>query len=160
MDPKSTKFIINLDTARKSLQTADHLTYVTFPLLKEQRLLLKVLEELQEAVVNIINAILQYEYSNRRIMIYNNARENFNTFKKIAMQYNISQEQLGKILEIMTLAEKHKKSPFEFVKSDRIVIMSDNMNPETLNLDKIKVYIIEIKDFLRKTSIKIKSTQF
>jgi len=61
------KFIESLNLATKSLQTADHLTYVTFPLLKEQRLLLKVLEELQEAVVNTINAILQYEYSNRRI---------------------------------------------------------------------------------------------
>jgi len=150
------KFIESLGTAQKALQTADHMTYITFPLVKEKRLLLKVLSELSISILSTINSILQFEYYHKRIQIYKDARDNFQTFKEISIRYGINPEQLRKLVEIMTLAEKHKRSPFEFVREDKIVIMSDGMQTETLNLDKIKSYLIETKDFLRKASIKIK----
>jgi len=155
MESNEEKFILSLNNARKSLQTTDHLVYVTFPLLKEQRLLLKSLEELQNAIINIINAILQYESYYRKIPISLDFKENLNIFKKIAPSYNINLSQIEKITEILEIAEEHKKSPFEFVKNDKIVIMGDNFKTEVLSLDKIKNYIIEVKDFLRKAAMKI-----
>lgn len=151
------KFAESLEIAQKYLQTADHMTYITFPLVKEKRLLLKVLSELSLAILNTINSVLQYEYYQKRIQIYKDARDNFQTFKEISARYNISPEQLKKIIEIINLAEKHKKSPFEFVRNDKIVIMSEGMHAETLNLEKIKAYLLEVKDFMRKASLKIKS---
>jgi len=150
------KFILSLEKARQELQTADHLTYMTFPLIKENRLLLKALEKIYNTILNTINAILQYEYTYKRIELYNNARDNFNTFKSLAQKYNISQEQLNKIMEILNLGEKHKKSPFEFAKNDKIVIMSEGMRTDTITLDKIKSYLLETKDILRKASLIIK----
>jgi len=151
------RFFLSLEKAKKSLQIADHLTYMTFPIVKENKLLLKVIEELYLAIINAINAILQYEYTYKRIQIYKDAKENFRTFQRVALRYSINQEQLSKITEILTLAEKHKKSPFEFSKNDKIVIMSDNSRIDTLNIDKIKAFILETKDFLRKCSFTIKS---
>jgi len=150
------KFNESLNKALRALQTADHMTYITFPLIKEKRLLLKILSELNTAVLNAMNAILQYEYYYKRIEVYADARDNFNTFKEIASEYQISPEQLKSIIEILNLAEKHKKSPFEFVKEDKIVIMSNGMKTDTLNLEKIKQFLIEVKDVLRKASLKIK----
>jgi len=150
------KFLLSLEKAKKSLETADHLTYMTYPLIKENRLLLKILEELYNSIINAINAILQYEYLYKRIQIYQDSKENFNTFKRISARYNVSQEQLSKLIEIMTLTEKHKKSPFEFIKNGKLVIMSDNLNIDTLTIEKIKVFIIETKDFLRKSSLAIR----
>jgi hypothetical protein len=151
------KFIDSLNIATKLLQTADHLTYITFPLVKEKRLLLKILAELSNSLLNAINAILQYEYYWKRIQIYKDARENFRTFKNIAKRYDISPEQLLKINEIINLAEKHKKSPFEFVRNDKIVIMSDTNQADYLTLEKIKSFLIEAKDILRKINLKIKT---
>jgi len=151
------RFFLSLEKAKKSLQIADHLTYMTFPIVKENKLLLKGIEELYLAIINAINAILQYEYTYKRIQIYKDAKENFRTFQRVALRYSINQEQLSKITEILTLAEKHKKSPFEFSKNDKIVIMSDNSRIDTLNIDKIKAFILETKDFLRKCSFTIKS---
>lgn len=159
MQPPQEKYVLSLESARKSLQTADHLTYISFPFLKENRLLLKILEEISLSLLNIINSILQYEYLYKRIQVYNNARDNFETFKKIAARYSINNEQLAEIIEILNITEKHKKSPFEFVKNDKIVILSSDMKTDTLTIEKIKLYLLEVKDILRKVSIVIKKTE-
>ena len=150
------KFILSLEKAKQQLQTADHLTYITFPIVKENKLLLKILEQIYNSIISAINAILQYEYAYKRIQLYKDAKENFATFKKISPKYKISEEQIKTIIEILTLAEKHKKSPFEFVKKDKIVIMSEGMKTDTLSVDKIKVYITETKDILKKASFVIR----
>jgi hypothetical protein len=149
------KFTENLSVAAKSIQIADHMTYITFPLIKEKRLLLRVLSDLNLAVISIINAVLQYEHHHKRIQIYTNARDNFRTFKEIATSYEISPEQLGRLIELVSLNERHKKSPFEFVKNDKIVIMSDGTHSETLTLEKIKGFLIDSKDLLRKANKKM-----
>jgi len=149
------KYILSLEKAKKSLRTADHLTYMTYPLVRENKLLLKILDEIYLAVFNTINSILQYEYLYKRIQIYSDPKENFRTFQKLAEKYNLSQEQLKKLTEILTLFENHKKSPFEFSKKEKIIIMSDNLHTETLNLEKIKSFLLETKDFIRKTSLNI-----
>lgn len=159
MLPEPEKYLISLEKAKKLLMTADHLTYVTFPLLKESKLLLKILEEINLALLNTINAILQYEYSIKQIQLYSNSLANFNTFKNLTIKYHISIEQLAKVKEILELSQKHKKSPFEFVKNNKIVIMSDGNLADTLTLDKIKVYILEVKDIIRKASLTIKSQE-
>jgi len=150
------RYYQSLEQAQKAFQIADHMTYITFPLVKEKRLLLKVLSELSSSILNTINAVLQYEYAWKRIQLYSDARANFETFRKVILGYNISPEQLAKLTEILNLAEKHKKSPFEFVKNDKIVIMSDSMQTETLSLEKIKEFILVTKDFLKKANLKIK----
>jgi len=155
MESNEERFILSLDNARKALRTTDHLVYVTFPLLKEQRLLLKSLEELQDAILNTVNAILQYEAYNKKVSISTDSKENFNTFRRIAQSYNINFIQIDKITEILRIAEQHRKSPFEFVKNDKIIIMGDGFKTEILSIDKMKSYIIEVKDLLRKATIKL-----
>jgi len=155
MQTQPEKYITSLEKAKKNLQMADHLTYMTFPLVKENKLLLKVLDELYLSVFNTINSILQYEYLYKRIQLYKDPRENFRTFRKIAARYNIKEEQLNKLIEILSIGEKHKKSPFEFIKNNKIVIMSDNLKTETLTIEKIKAFLLETKDFLRKVDITI-----
>lgn len=150
------KFIISLERARQELETADHLTYITFPLIKENRLLLKILEKIYISLLNMINAVLQYEYMYKRITLYKDAKVNLETFKRIAVRYNINEIQLKKILEILKLGEKHKTSSFEFAKNDKVVIMSNNLETETINLERVKSYLIEVKDILRKIQIIIK----
>ena len=151
------KYAESLAQAQKALQIADHMTYITFPLVKEKRLLLKVLTELGSSILSAINSILQFEYTWKRIQLYSDARANFETFKRVSQRYSISPEQLKILTEILSLSERHKKSPFEFVKNDKIVIMSEGLAPSYLTLEKIKLYLLETKNLVRKAEIKIKS---
>lgn len=149
------KYLENLEKAKKQLRTADHLTYITFPVVNENKLLLKILEEVNISIKNTISAILHYEYLYKRIRLYKKQKENLKTFKKISKKYGINKEQLKKIIEIMKIAERHKNSPFEFSKKNKIVIMSDNTKTDTLTIKNIKNYLIEAKDLIRKVEIKI-----
>ena len=152
------KFIENLSKASALLKTADHMLYMTYPLVREKRILLKILTEIYTAILCTINSILQYEYLYKRINLYKDAKENLSVFKnKCAPRYAISSEQISKILEILELAEKHKNSPFEFVRNDKIVIMTNALKTDTITLEQMKHYLLTAKDTLRKAEHIIKS---
>ena len=151
------KFHENLKQAIRSLQIADHMTYVTFPLVKEQRLLLKIFDEIYKSIINCINAILNYEYMYKRIRLYTENGENIRTFAhKCAKTYNLNNQQTKKILEILELNKKHKQSAMEFVKKDKIVILSDSLGTQTLDIQKIKEYLLLAKELLMQANNKIK----
>jgi len=152
------KFIESLDKASSVLKTADHMLYMTYPLIKEKRLLLKILNETYQAVLNIVNAILQYEYLYKRIQLYKSAKDNFSVFKnQCAPRFQISPEQVSKIREIFELIEKHKNSPFEFVRNDKVVIMTNALKTDTVTIEKMKSYILLTKDLLRKADTIIRN---
>lgn len=145
------KFLETLQKAEKTIQDADHIVYVTFPLIKDKRLLLKVLQETKNAMILCINSILQYEYLYKRIRIYSEASDNFRTFtEKCAPRYKITPEEIKLLLELFDLAESHKTSPFEFVKNGKIVILSNGLKPKTLTLESMKEFLILAKSILKK----------
>jgi len=155
------KFQQNLEEAIKALQIADHMTYVTFPLVNEQRLLLKIFDEIYKSIIGSINAILNYEYMYKRIKLYTDNGENIRTFaNKCAKTYNLNNEQTKKILEILELNKKHKQSAMEFVKKNKVVILSDNLGTQTLDIQKIKEYLILAKELLMHVNNKIKNRHF
>ncbi len=146
------KFLENIEEAEKIIKTADHMVYVTFPLIKDKRLLLKILQEIKIAVTRSINSILQYEYLYKRITLYKSSKANFKIFvEKCASRYKIDQKEIKLILELFDLAEKHKESPFEFVKEGKVVILSENLKPEILTVEKTKEFLILAKNILKKT---------
>lgn len=145
------KFLENLEQARATIQTADHLTYMTFPLVKDKKLLLKIVTEIKNAVANCINSILQYEYLYKRISLYKDSQANFKVFReKCATKYGITSEEIRSILELFEIAEQHKQSPFEFVKDEKVVILSENMHRKTLTVEKTKEFLATAKNILRK----------
>lgn len=147
------KFLDSLESADRTLRTADHMTYITFPLIKDKRLLIKILSEIYSSVLNIINAILQYEYFYKRIVLYQDAGMNFKTFReRCAARFGISQENIGKVVNLFEVIEKHKQSPLEFVRKDKFVIMSDNAHTDTVTTENLKEFLILAKDMLKKAN--------
>lgn len=149
------KYKENLIEASRHLRIADHMTYVTFPLVNEHRLLLKIFDEIYLSIINCINGILNYEVLYKRVRLYSTFNENFDSFVRISRYYDLSGEQIKMIKEIIELNKKHKKSAIEFVKQNRIVIMSDNLGIQILDLISIKKYLFTAKEFMVKTRDKI-----
>jgi len=145
------KFTQGLNKASNILKIADHMLYVTYPLIKEKRLLLKILTEIYLSVLNIINSILQYEYLHKNIQLFKDSKTNFTIFmQRCVPKYKISLKELEKIKEIFNLAEKHKNSPFEFVRNEKVVIMTNTLKTSTITIEQIKLYLIVAKNLLRK----------
>jgi hypothetical protein len=155
------KFLQNLEEADRIIKAVDHLTYVTFPLVKDKRMLLKILTETKNAVALCINSILQYDYIYKKIRLYQDTKENFRTFReKCAARYGISQQEISKITALFEIAEKHKKSPFEFVRQDKVIIMSETFRPDSITLEKTKEFVILAKNVLFKVEKGLKTNYY
>lgn len=59
------------------------------------------------------------------------------------------------MLELFDYVEKHNESPFEFVKGEKIIILSESLSPKILTLEKIKIFLFLAKNILKKTKEKI-----
>jgi hypothetical protein len=142
------------DEAVRSLQIADHMIYVSYPLLNERKLLLKVLDELYKAVILSANAILYDDSKKNKQININENPEFFNKFLKNSMDKN----QIEKLIEILRIHNKHKSSAMEFFKNNKLVIMSDDLMINTLDILKIKEYLLVSKQLIQLVHKKIKDS--
>ncbi len=129
----------------RSLQIADHMTYVTYPLINENRLLLKIFDEIYKSVRLGIGVIVGCEEENDDIKLLNNALNSF--FKNYAKDYGLSNQQIKSLIEIIELYKKHKESAMEFSRAERVVILSDNLTTQMLDIRIVKEYLLLAKEF-------------
>ena len=145
------KFLDELIEAESIINKIDHMIYVTYPIVRDKKLLLKILAETKIAVVKCINYILQYEYVFKRIRLSHDTKENFRIFKvKCAPRYNISTEEVKMISELFEIVDLHKKAPLEFKKEEKIVIFSETERPKIVVIEDIKEFIGLAKAILKK----------
>ncbi|MEW6062748.1 MAG: hypothetical protein AB1571_00025 [Nanoarchaeota archaeon] len=138
--------------AKRAFQTADHLAYVTYPLLKEVKLIITITENLYIAAANLMDTVLEYDRLYKRIdPLVNDFEIRFDVFKNdCAKRHNINMEFAGLILELRNVINSHKKSPMEFTKGDKFIIASQNYQLKTLTIDSIKNYVSKVRDFSAK----------
>ena len=135
-------FLQNLQKAKNKLQIASHLAYVTYPLVQEKKLLLKIVSETKEGITEMINAVLKYEYFYQRINLSKNTHDNFQLFKNnVSKWYGITAEEISAINEIFDLMREHKSSAMEFARRDKVVIMSEDMKQKIITLEKVKQFL-------------------
>ena len=145
------KFLKDIQETQKAIQTVDYMIYMTFPLIKDKRLLLKIVLELKSAITKCINLILQYEYLHKRITLYQSPKTNFRIFKEqCAPRYKITKQEIELILELFDLIDKHKQSSFEFMKDEKIIILSDDLRQKTFTIETAKEFLILAKNILNK----------
>ena len=136
--------------SEKSFQAADHLLYFVYPMLKDQKLIKKALEEIFNSSKSLISAILLFEHKKNNIRIGQDNASNIEIFKKISPKLDISQPELDVVLEIFSFNEKHLKSPTEFVRSNQIIILLENKRYETITFEKLKSYTNILKTVIQK----------
>lgn len=138
-----------VEKANKSLNTADHLTYITYPLLKDVKLIVTITENLYKSYVYAMDAFLTYERLYKRIPIFpEDFNSRFDIFKtKIVKRYNIDREHVLLMSDLKKIIDHRRKSPIEFIRKDKLVICSDNYKMRTINYDKIKDYLNKSKPF-------------
>ena len=147
------RFIDDLIEAEKLWQSADHLVYVTLPVVRDNKLMVRALENLHKALVLIITTILKFEYLYKRINLTSDTRKNLELFfSKCSFRYNLGREDIEIIKQILYLGKKHKESGFEFSKSGKIIILDDSLRQEELTADKIKKFLDAEKKLLENTN--------
>ncbi|MBI2045318.1 hypothetical protein HYT23_04640 [Candidatus Pacearchaeota archaeon] len=143
-------FIQDLGEAEKIIKAIDHMLYVTYPLIKDKRLLIKILKESKNSIFLCISAALQYEYIQKRIRLYEDSRRNFSAFIECSKKYGIKSEEIKKILELSDIIDSHKSSSIELYKNGKLVILSENMSQKSVSLEKTKEFLQLSKEIFRK----------
>ncbi|MBI2107256.1 hypothetical protein HYT57_04705 [Candidatus Woesearchaeota archaeon] len=143
------EFISLVKEANKAFETADHLAYVTYPIVNDIKLIALVAENLNTALTKTMEALLYYDKLYKRIQfIPNDFYSKFELFKtRSAKYYNLSHQNIEIILEIKEFIEERKKSQMEFSRKNSFVLYS-NLQVKTMSLDKIKKYITQTKGII------------
>lgn len=132
----------DLIEAERLVRLADHVSFVTFPVVKDAKLLARALENLHRGIVLIISGILKFEYLYKRINLTKDHSRNLEIFYgKCASRYGLDEGDVKLIKEIFFLAKKHRESGFEFSKFGKVVILDDNYGVFELDSRKMKEFI-------------------
>lgn len=143
MNPKNK----HLDEALRHINIAERITYSTFPLINDKKLLLKVLEEIQKSIINSINIL------NKNVLFTIEIKPEKNIkIIKILKKSNFQNDDIKKVIKILEINKKHKESAIEFVRKEKVVIMMDNLQLLTLDINGIKDYIKLAKKLYIKAS--------
>ena len=135
-------FLEQIAEAKKALKVADHLTYVTFPLIGDDKIMNMILDNLQISLLKSVDALLNYEkYYKRIVTVPENFEDKFGVLKtEVSKRYNINNETILTIKKLNDVVNNRKKSGSEFLKKDNILLFNE-YKTNTLNLKKIKDYI-------------------
>jgi len=139
------------DEAKKNIKIADHMLSVTYPLIKDPKLLLAIIENIFLAYTNAMNAIVYYDRLFKRIPPFQDSFESrFNVFRqRCLIKHNLPRNFATEIQELKDIITEHKNSPIEFSRNDKFVICSDNYRIKTISLNDIKNYIEKAKLFIQ-----------
>ena len=150
----------SLKEANKLLRTADHLVYVTYPLIKDNKLIITITENLAEGMKKAMDALLYYDKYYKRIMILpHDFQSKMNIFKESCTRYNINLNYLNLLRDLNELQNAHKKSTMEFVRNDKYVITENNFNIKTLTYQKAKEYVNSSKPFFAKINFLLQNVK-
>lgn len=142
------------EISKSKIQLADHMLTTTYPLVKDARLLLVVLENIFLGMSSAMSSVLYYERVFKRIPPFpENFAAKLDMFRdKVQGRYNVDESYLSLIQTIKELILLHKQSPVEFVKQDRLVICSENYSIKTVTPEQIKNYLSKAKLFIQEAS--------
>ena len=141
----------DIEEAKRLLKVADHMVYITYPVLQEKRLLIKILEQINLALKKTVSTILNHEYIHKRITKFDDPKLNFDSFIASASHYGIEKSHINTIEKVSKIMELHSKSPLEFVRKDAFVIMTDNLQTEQITLERVKIFLQVSKQIIENT---------
>lgn len=116
----------------------------TYPLVKDPKLLLGVLQNIIDAVDNGVHALLLQES-----LIGASFEERMMLFKRnLVRKHRIPDAFLRFIGELQEINKEHKRSPIEFARKERFVICDESYRLRTLNAEQLRRHIEKAKAFV------------
>ena len=144
--------------ARQKLKTADHLLTQTYPLVKDPKLLLAVLDNIYLAVTGAMSAIIQYERDHKRIPPFHDSFETkLDLFKfKLAKSRGFSDEDVTLIHTLRSMKMMQERSTVEFPRKDKFVMCTEDYHMETISTEQLLKHIKQTNAFLQKVEAHLK----
>ena len=137
-----------LARAKQELKMADHITYVTYPIIKDKRLFRSILEHLTNNSHLIIKAYLEYEcYLKNLTSVPGDDRFALGLFlEKYSSLFGLSAEEKRLLSELFTMKNviKSAKSS-DFERGDKFFMISPTYKILGIEIRSIKNYLNTLK---------------
>ena len=138
--------------SKQNLKSADHILSMTYPLIKDPKLLVEVIENLNLAIDNSMSSLLSYQRLFKRIPIYADSfDEKFEIFKRFHTKFGYENVVCENILLIKHIHSLHKNTPAEFSRKDKFVICSQDYKVNELTEKDLKERVEFVKNFVSET---------
>ena len=134
----------------RNLRIADHMLYVTYPLIKDNKLLMSITENIFLAMTNAMASVLYYERLFKRIPPFHetfDSKYNFFT-EKIVPRYNIDAKFMKNVKMVRDILMAHRESKVEFSRPDKFVICIDDYKTRSITENDLKNFVAISKQFL------------
>jgi len=140
-----------LADAQIKLKQADHMVCVTYPLLKEPKLLLSSLNNLYTAVTLTMKAILVFERDRKTIPLFGESFvSQFEVFAtRVAPAHALNKKYVQFIAQLKEFVDHHKKSSITFKRKDSYIIADDDYEMKALTSNLIKEQLSFAKVFVK-----------
>jgi len=142
-----------LTSAKRRIQVADHFLTQTYPMVQDPKLLINILDGVIKAIEDIVDALLQHERAADRIPAYHegNFAAKLSLIRgDVAKRYSFNHIDLAMITEMQELLHLHKTSAMEFPRSGKYVMASDDLEVQTISVEKVKTYVTRAKALYQK----------
>ncbi len=139
MSALTNPFLI-MDQALQQYNIAQHLLKVTFPLIKDPKLLIGINQNIFSSMNLVTDSILLSERQLGVIPVYSKTFPGkFNTFQLKSVKRNKIPIKITKLVqELYELLEEHKKSPIEFKRGKQYIICDNKYKMNILSPKIIK----------------------
>jgi hypothetical protein len=142
--------------AKEKIQVADHMITMTFPLVKDPKILFLSLQNIFLSMTSAIKGILTYERLNKRIPPYSDTFEGrILALNDCSTRYGITKKHIAIVRNIRDIITEHQQSPVEFTRDGKFVICSPTYKMKILSLEELKAYIRDARLFVHTVSAKI-----
>ncbi len=134
------------------LRAASHMLHVTYPLVKDPRIFIGIMENLDKSLKKGLDSFLLYERMYKKINPY---PDDFNSKleilrKIVGIRYDFDKNLPKFIFNIDQIVKNRKAAPVEFSRKGGFVICDDNYRIRILEQDELKGYISKAKVFILK----------
>lgn len=139
-----------IEKAEQKIKIADHLLTITYPVVKEPKLLILVIENIFESLSLTIDWTLKIKKIYEK-KYETNFDEKFSVFKKnIVLKYYLNKEIIPFIEKIKKIIEEHKKTAVLFTRKEKLIITDENYNLTKITPDECKKIILKTKKYIKK----------
>ena len=136
--------------AHQAFKTADHLAYITYPVVHEKKLLIVVLQNIHLCLSKALEALLNYHAYHKEISyVPHDFESRVHLFRSTLLKkYRLDPSFIDFFLEIAEIMRHHQTSSIEFVRKDTFIMASENFRLKTITIEKVKSYLSQTKVFL------------
>lgn len=137
--------------ARQKAAVADHILTQTYPLVKDAKLLLAVLQNVSDSFDASLLAALSHEHSLKRAPPPPETFEaRVATFSQhVAPRYEVPSILLRALAEVRESLKEHKESAVEFSRKEQFVICNESYRLRTLNESQLRSYVAQAKELIK-----------